>query len=97
MYIGEVFAGGQLLNGKLVNGKVSAKQKMKDSNTLAKLGVTLSQKKGPLNQRDNPIHSGLFFEKDEKAKAKISQMDQLEKQAVRKISCKFVNQVVSSL
>ena len=82
----DVFAGGQLLNGRVVNGKVSAKQKMQDNNTLAKLGVSLQQKSLPLNRRANPIHDMLFFEKDEKAKERVSKMDHSEKQALRKVT-----------
>merc|ERR1712226_1349374 len=74
------------MGGRLVNGKVSAKQKMKDNNTLARLGVSLKQKTNPLSRKENPIHDMLFFEKDEKAKEQISKMNPIEKNAVRKVS-----------
>ena len=82
----DIFAGGQLLNARVVNGKVSAKQKSKDTNTLSKLGVTMLGKGHLMSKRNNPIHDGLFFEKDEKAKERISKLDTCQRQAVKKVA-----------
>ena len=85
---GDVFAGGQILNQRPVHGKISSKQTLKDNETLSKLGVQrkLQQRDAFLQKRDNPLHEGLFFEKDEKCKKRISELNQDEKIAVKKVT-----------
>ena len=83
-----LFAGGQILNSKVISGRISAKQRHKDSSTLAKLGVQHQQRSSTATQRDKPNHKYLFFEKDEKSKEKISKLSQTEMCAVRKVACK---------
>ena len=83
---GDIIGGGQILNARPVNGKVSAKQRTKDNNTLSKLGVTLSQNSNLISKRNNPIHDALFFEKDEKAREQISKLENCEKQALKKVA-----------
>ena len=82
---GDIIGGGQILNARPVNGKISSKQKLKDSNTLSKLGVTL-QSSNLASRRNNPIHDALFFEKDEKAKARISKLENCERQVFKRVA-----------
>ena len=82
---GDIFGGGQILNARPVNGKISSKQKLKDSNTLSKLGVTL-QSSNLASKRNNPIHDALFFEKDEKAKERISKLENCERQVFKRVA-----------
>lgn len=82
---GDIIGGGQILNARPVNGKISSKQKLKDSNTLSKLGVTL-QSSNLASRRNNPIHDALFFEKDEKAKERISKLENCERQVFKRVA-----------
>ena len=82
---GDIIGGGQILNARPVNGKISSKQKLKDSNTLSKLGVTL-QSSNLTSKRNNPIHDALFFEKDEKAKERISKLENCERQVFKRVA-----------
>ena len=82
---GDIIGGGQILNARPVNGKISSKQKLKDSNTLSKLGMTL-QSSNLASKRNNPIHDALFFEKDEKAKERISKLENCERQVFKRVA-----------